>query len=149
MLTAVTAAASWTTAAVTPLSGRPVMIVSPRWVPQLADADALVAVFVDRNRSVDAPPRLVSPARKTATSPGASGGGAPGATSGPLQALNIMRLASPQSVLGNPIPAPPAVAPLLWLCSNASDGVTGKRFLGIKWDPALPPAQAALAAAAC
>ena len=26
------------------------------------------------------------------------------------------------------------VAPLLWLCSNASDGVTGQRFVGASWD---------------
>jgi NAD(P)-dependent dehydrogenase (short-subunit alcohol dehydrogenase family) len=35
------------------------------------------------------------------------------------------------------------VAPLLWLVSNASDGVTGKRFIAAFWDKTLPPAQAA------
>jgi NAD(P)-dependent dehydrogenase (short-subunit alcohol dehydrogenase family) len=35
------------------------------------------------------------------------------------------------------------VAPLVWLCSNASDGVTGRRFIGARWDSNLPPAEAA------
>jgi 3-oxoacyl-[acyl-carrier protein] reductase len=35
------------------------------------------------------------------------------------------------------------VAPLLWLCSDASDGATGQRFIGARWDPTLPPAEAA------
>jgi NAD(P)-dependent dehydrogenase (short-subunit alcohol dehydrogenase family) len=29
--------------------------------------------------------------------------------------------------------------PLLWLVSDAAEKVTGRRFLGIHWDPALPP----------
>jgi NAD(P)-dependent dehydrogenase (short-subunit alcohol dehydrogenase family) len=33
--------------------------------------------------------------------------------------------------------------PLLWLVSDAAEKVTGRRFLGIHWDPALPPEQAA------
>jgi len=33
--------------------------------------------------------------------------------------------------------------PLVWLVSDAAAGVTGRRFLGVHWDPALPPAQAA------
>src|SRR5437016_6927827 len=33
--------------------------------------------------------------------------------------------------------------PLVWLVSNAAGGVTGRRFLAVHWDPALPPAQAA------
>ena len=33
--------------------------------------------------------------------------------------------------------------PLVWLVSDDAAGVTGRRFLGIHWDPALPPAQAA------
>jgi NAD(P)-dependent dehydrogenase (short-subunit alcohol dehydrogenase family) len=40
------------------------------------------------------------------------------------------------------------VAPLLWLCSNASDGTTGQRFIGTSWDEKLPPADAAKKAAA-
>jgi NAD(P)-dependent dehydrogenase (short-subunit alcohol dehydrogenase family) len=40
------------------------------------------------------------------------------------------------------------VAPLLWLCSNASDGVTGQRFVGASWDKSLPPQEAALKAGA-
>jgi hypothetical protein len=40
------------------------------------------------------------------------------------------------------------VAPLLWLCSNASDGVTGRRFIGANWDEKLAPAEAAQKAGA-
>jgi NAD(P)-dependent dehydrogenase (short-subunit alcohol dehydrogenase family) len=40
------------------------------------------------------------------------------------------------------------VAPLLWLCSNASDGVTGQRFVGASWDKSLPPQEAAQKAGA-
>jgi NAD(P)-dependent dehydrogenase (short-subunit alcohol dehydrogenase family) len=40
------------------------------------------------------------------------------------------------------------VAPLLWLCSDASDGVTGQRFVGASWDQSLPPQQAAQKAGA-
>src|SRR3984885_2745595 len=38
------------------------------------------------------------------------------------------------------------VPPLLWLCSNDSDGVNGQRFIGMRWDTKLPPAEAAKAA---
>jgi NAD(P)-dependent dehydrogenase (short-subunit alcohol dehydrogenase family) len=40
------------------------------------------------------------------------------------------------------------VAPLLWLCSNGSDGVTGQRFVGASWDKSLPPREAAQKAGA-
>ena len=40
------------------------------------------------------------------------------------------------------------VPPLLWLCSNESDGVNGQRFIGMRWDTKLPPAEAAKAAGA-
>ncbi|MBV8889059.1 MAG: SDR family oxidoreductase [Alphaproteobacteria bacterium] len=33
--------------------------------------------------------------------------------------------------------------PLVWLVSDAADAVTGRRFLAVHWDPALPPEQAA------
>jgi NAD(P)-dependent dehydrogenase (short-subunit alcohol dehydrogenase family) len=33
--------------------------------------------------------------------------------------------------------------PLLWLLSDAAAGVTGRRFLAVHWDTALPPAEAA------
>ncbi|MDE0058739.1 MAG: SDR family NAD(P)-dependent oxidoreductase [Defluviicoccus sp.] len=39
-------------------------------------------------------------------------------------------------------------APIRWLLDPASDGVTGRRFLGVRWDPSLPPEQAAEAASA-
>jgi hypothetical protein len=35
------------------------------------------------------------------------------------------------------------VPPLLWLVSDAAGKATGRRFLGVHWDPALPPGQAA------
>jgi NAD(P)-dependent dehydrogenase (short-subunit alcohol dehydrogenase family) len=40
------------------------------------------------------------------------------------------------------------VAPLLWLCSNASDGITGQRFIGANWDKTLSPEAAAQKASA-
>jgi NAD(P)-dependent dehydrogenase (short-subunit alcohol dehydrogenase family) len=40
------------------------------------------------------------------------------------------------------------VAPLIWLCSNASDGVNGQRFIGAQWDKSLPPNEAAKKAGA-
>jgi NAD(P)-dependent dehydrogenase (short-subunit alcohol dehydrogenase family) len=33
--------------------------------------------------------------------------------------------------------------PLVWLVSDAASRVTGRRFLAVHWDPALPPAEAA------
>jgi len=35
------------------------------------------------------------------------------------------------------------VAPLLWLVSDTAGKVTGRRFLGVPWDPRLPPEEAA------
>ena len=40
------------------------------------------------------------------------------------------------------------VPPLLWLVSDAAGKVTGRRFLGVHWDPELPPEQAAKKAGA-
>jgi len=40
------------------------------------------------------------------------------------------------------------IPPLLWLCSNASDGVNGQRFIGIRWDNNLEAAEAAKKAGA-
>jgi 3-oxoacyl-[acyl-carrier protein] reductase len=40
------------------------------------------------------------------------------------------------------------VAPLVWLCSDSSDGVTGQRFIGARWDKTLPAAEAARKAGA-
>jgi NAD(P)-dependent dehydrogenase (short-subunit alcohol dehydrogenase family) len=56
-----------------------------------------------------------------------------------------LRLAPDRSIL---IPAEVMIAPLLWLCSSASDGINGQRFIGIKWDKNLPPAEAAKQAGA-
>lgn len=38
--------------------------------------------------------------------------------------------------------------PVAWLCSHDADDVTGQRFIGGKWDPALPDAEAAAIAGA-
>jgi NAD(P)-dependent dehydrogenase (short-subunit alcohol dehydrogenase family) len=40
------------------------------------------------------------------------------------------------------------VPPLLWLCSNESDGVNGQRFIGLRWDKTLPSDEAAKKAGA-
>ena len=40
------------------------------------------------------------------------------------------------------------VVPLVWLASNASDGVNGQRFIAMRWDKSLPPAEAAKKAGA-
>ncbi len=40
------------------------------------------------------------------------------------------------------------VAPLVWLCSNAADGVNGQRFIAARWDKSLPAEQAAKQAGA-
>jgi 3-oxoacyl-[acyl-carrier protein] reductase len=34
-------------------------------------------------------------------------------------------------------------APILWLCADDSNGMTGGRYIAKLWDPALPPAEAA------
>lgn len=67
------------------------------------------------------------------------------APGGPADTRMVMSVNVPREAL---IPADCMAAPAVWLASNASDGVTGKRFLGIKWDVTLPAEQAALAAAA-
>jgi len=40
------------------------------------------------------------------------------------------------------------VPPLLWLISDAASGVTSRRFIAARWDPSLPPAEAAAVAGA-
>ena len=40
------------------------------------------------------------------------------------------------------------VPPVLWLCSEQSNGVTGVRYIGKDWDPTLPDAEAASRASA-
>ncbi len=56
-----------------------------------------------------------------------------------------LRMAPDRSVL---IAPEVMVPPLLWLCSNASDGVNGQRFIAMRWDTKLPAAEAAKAAGA-
>jgi len=46
------------------------------------------------------------------------------------------------------IPPGVMVTPLVWLCSNASDGVNGQRFIAMRWDVSLPPEEAAKKAGA-
>jgi NAD(P)-dependent dehydrogenase (short-subunit alcohol dehydrogenase family) len=40
------------------------------------------------------------------------------------------------------------VAPVLWLASTSSDGVTGRRYAAVKWDPSLPEGAAERSAGA-
>jgi 3-oxoacyl-[acyl-carrier protein] reductase len=40
------------------------------------------------------------------------------------------------------------VAPLIWLCSNGSDQINGQRFIAVRWEDSLPPAEAAKKAGA-
>jgi len=56
----------------------------------------------------------------------------------PAQEPDRSKLISPQVM----------IAPLIWLCSNESDEVTGQRFIGAHWDKHLPPAEAAKKAGA-
>ena len=44
------------------------------------------------------------------------------------------------------LPPSVMVAPIVWLASPLSDGITGARFVGKLWDAALPPDEAAKAA---
>lgn len=46
------------------------------------------------------------------------------------------------------IPVDCLADPVVWLSSHLSDGVTAQRYLGAKWDRALPPADAAAVAGA-
>jgi NAD(P)-dependent dehydrogenase (short-subunit alcohol dehydrogenase family) len=46
------------------------------------------------------------------------------------------------------IPPEVMVAPLIWLCSSGSDGTNGQRFIAMRWDNSLPPAEAAKKASA-
>jgi len=48
---------------------------------------------------------------------------------------------------GRPLLEPEVmIAPMLWLASTLSDGVTGKRYVGKDWNPAAPIAEARIAA---
>jgi NAD(P)-dependent dehydrogenase (short-subunit alcohol dehydrogenase family) len=38
--------------------------------------------------------------------------------------------------------------PMLWLCTDAADAITGNRYVAARWDTSLPPAQAAAGCAA-
>jgi hypothetical protein len=62
------------------------------------------------------------------------------APGGPADTRMVAGVNVPREAL---IPADCMAAPAVWLSSNASDGISGKRFLGVKWDPSLPPGEAA------
>jgi NAD(P)-dependent dehydrogenase (short-subunit alcohol dehydrogenase family) len=66
------------------------------------------------------------------------GGGADTRMVPAVQAADRSKLIAPEVM----------VAPLLWLCSNESDGINGQRFIAARWDGALPPLDAAKAAGA-
>jgi NAD(P)-dependent dehydrogenase (short-subunit alcohol dehydrogenase family) len=63
---------------------------------------------------------------------------------GPVATRMAANLGDPKSLLQ------PAImgAPVAWLASNASNNVTGRRFIAAKWNAGLAPAQAAQAASA-
>jgi NAD(P)-dependent dehydrogenase (short-subunit alcohol dehydrogenase family) len=67
------------------------------------------------------------------------------APGGPADTRMVAGLKVPRESL---IPADCMAAPAVWLASDASDGVTGRRFLAVKWDTSLPPSEAAERAAA-
>jgi NAD(P)-dependent dehydrogenase (short-subunit alcohol dehydrogenase family) len=54
----------------------------------------------------------------------------------------------PEGSYAGLLPPEVMLAPALWLASDASGAVNGGRFVGRNWDPALPDAEAAVAARA-
>jgi len=67
----------------------------------------------------------------------------------PGGAANTRMVSETQSPDRSKLIAPEVmVPPLIWLCSNASDGVSGQRFIGMRWDTKLPPGEAAKKAGA-
>ena len=50
----------------------------------------------------------------------------------------------PESGIDRNALIPPEVMapPILWLCSDAADGITGNRYVAAKWDASLPAEQA-------
>ena len=63
---------------------------------------------------------------------------------GPTATKMSADIGAPETLLQPEIMA----APITWLASDASDNVTGRRFIAAKWNAALDPAQAAQAAGA-
>jgi NAD(P)-dependent dehydrogenase (short-subunit alcohol dehydrogenase family) len=63
---------------------------------------------------------------------------------GPVATRMVAHVAPPTALLQPEIMA----EPVAWLASDASNGVTGRRFIAAKWNGRLSPAQAAQAASA-
>lgn len=59
---------------------------------------------------------------------------------GPTATRLTNQIFDPSRMLQPAIMAPP----VLWLASDASDGVTGRRIIAAKWDPACAPAEAGI-----
>ena len=58
------------------------------------------------------------------------------------------RMANPAGTATGLLPPDVMAAPIVWLASDASDHVTGRRFIAARWNSALTDAQAAQAAGA-
>jgi 3-oxoacyl-[acyl-carrier protein] reductase len=58
------------------------------------------------------------------------------------------RMADPTGTSKGLLPPDIMAAPIVWLASNSSDHVTGRRFIAARWNPALAAEQAAQAAGA-
>ncbi|HVT98534.1 MAG TPA: SDR family oxidoreductase [Acidobacteriaceae bacterium] len=58
------------------------------------------------------------------------------------------RMADPAGIAKGLLPPDIMAAPITWLASDASDHVTGRRFIAARWNSALTDAQAAQAAGA-
>ncbi len=70
----------------------------------------------------------------------------PGGGTGALADPDYQQGKGPTDNEGNPgviLPADIMVEPTLWLCSDESDGFTGRRMVAKDWDPDLPHDQAA------
>ena len=62
--------------------------------------------------------------------------------------VNVLIPGGPANTAMVPPDSSVMAAPIRWLLDPASDGVTGRRFLGVRWDPSLPPEEAAETASA-
>jgi NAD(P)-dependent dehydrogenase (short-subunit alcohol dehydrogenase family) len=64
---------------------------------------------------------------------------------GPAATRMTRNLSTPQELLIQP---DVMALPIVWLASNASDGITARRFVAARWDPSLPANRAAEVASA-
>ena len=92
--------------------------------PSKAALDAMTRIFAQDLEGTGVTVNVLAPGGATDTDFIPGGAGRTGAD-GKLLPVGVM----------NPA--------LRWLLSEASDGVTAARLIGAKWDPALPPAEAA------